>query len=388
MGVSASKTTVNSSSGVASVADEEGTRASSLAGKGGSRDRLHDAASTIYRNDATPAPATTEHSPSPVVYLNNAGQARLSKAVQQAGVDAIQRLGEKGGSLNLADQLAVRTLFAQIVGLSCRPLDVAFWPSTAFGMTLAASNIKGILVKGSSVLVLQDQMNSEIYALQTVCCETEAHLLIIPYPTGEQTWTDLIIEALRDSTNNIKLACLPPLHWSDGSLIDLCRIGPLCKDLQIPLIVDATQGLGILPSAAYIDKIHPSILVASTHKWLRGPSGTALAYIDPSLDWQPLDQHGRSRLINATNPLWESQPSIMTSNGYPSAFYPDSRRLDGGGKPHDIMLPMLKAALQEVVKIDTLGATAIICTQQSAYLETDARASCVPHGWTTAGGIQ
>lgn len=160
-----------------------------------------------------------------------------------------------------------------------------------------------------------------MYPWQEICDRSEGRLSfsVIPYPNRdlEENWTDLAMEKL-NTDPTIVCACLPPLHWSDGSLLDLNVVGKVCREKSIPLIVDATQALGIYPCS--VKHIQPTMMCASVHKWLRSPSGQSLVYLDPSVvdTWLPLDQHGRSRDIpgvsSYTACLFFFSPNLASSS--------------------------------------------------------------------------
>lgn len=42
----------------------------------------------------------------------------------------------------------------------------------------------------------------------------------------------------------------------------------------------------------------------------------------------------------------------MSPSGYPEKFYDDARKYDSGGKTNPILIPMLRAALEEVTLVD------------------------------------
>lgn len=42
----------------------------------------------------------------------------------------------------------------------------------------------------------------------------------------------------------------------------------------------------------------------------------------------------------------------MSPDGYPEEFYSDARKFDSGGKTNPILVPMLRAAMEEVALID------------------------------------
>ena len=108
----------------------------------------------------------------PVIYLNNASQARLCEEAKMAGIDAIQESGLISGIDD--DQQRVRELFAQIIQAGDdednnnnndgKHTNVAIMPSTAFAITFAAKNIQRTSTNKSSgrIVLLQDQHNSAV----------------------------------------------------------------------------------------------------------------------------------------------------------------------------------------------------------------------------------
>lgn len=287
-------------------------------------------------------------------YLNNAGQARLSPAVKQAGVEAISAEFFADAA---NDQLRVRELFGALVGAEASAITLH--PSTAFAMTMAGENIRRTTIGSGRIVVLEDQFNSAVYAWQSVVARSQGRLRldIVPYPETTGNWTLSIFDCLQDDTKEPVVAtCLPPLHWSDGALVDLVAIGQYCRAAGIALLVDATQAVGIMDFGT-IAEIQPAMLCASVHKWLRSPSGTALVYIDPTLHdtWEPLDQHERGRPGDAERDAMRHQ---MTPEGYPTESFPDARKFVSGGKPNPILLPMMRVALRQVLEVDRLAAQA------------------------------
>lgn len=284
-----------------------------------------------------------------MIYFNNAAKARFSPAVVAIGTSCIQQ--DPWETIHCEnDKDRVRELYARLVGSAGGSQDVAIMPSTAFAMTLAARNLKDT-VRGGKILLLQDQYPSCVYPWQDLCATSNGKftLEILPFPKqGQENWTSLIVE--RISNSQYVIACLPPLFWCDGSLIDLDKIGPMCKDKGIALIVDATQAVGIYP--VNVQSIQPAMVACSTHKWLRGPAGTCLVYVDPDhvKAWQPLDQHDRARDWHGRS---VADRDAMTPNqqGYPQDFLPGARKLDAGGRTQPILMPMLRVALEAVVEI-------------------------------------
>jgi selenocysteine lyase/cysteine desulfurase len=288
-----------------------------------------------------------------VVYLNNAGQARLTPQVQEVGRSQISLPAWEMHAEQ--DQQTIRELFATLIEAQAK--DIAVMPSTAFATTFAARNVQRLWeaqklvgnTRQNKILVLSDQFCSAVYPWQEFCDESNdtLSLKIVSYPSKGKNWTEMIVEAL--SENDVLVACLPPLHWSDGALIDLKKIGAICRDKNIVFIVDATQAVGIMPCS--VREIRPDVLACSVHKWLRGPHGASLVYVSSNLhsDWQPLDQHGRSRDM-AGRSAWDASKNDMGPKGYPEKYFSDARKFDSGGKANPIILPMLRTSMECVVQ--------------------------------------
>lgn len=163
----------------------------------------------------------------------------------------------------------------------------------------------------------------------------------IPVILGILVWV-LVDSYMQLSQSSI--VSLPPVHWSDGSSLDLKAISEKCRQHGVPLIVDGTQSVGIMPLD--INVVRPTLLAASVHKWLRGPTGASLVYVSPDVheSWQPLDQHGRSRdFVIHNKSTWDASKNEMGPQGYSEKFINDARKFDSGGKPNPILLPMIRA---------------------------------------------
>src|SRR5699024_6492461 len=80
-------------------------------------------------------------------------------------------------------------------------------------------------------------------------------------------------------TENTSIVALPHCHWTDGSQVDLERIGSICKDVGAALVVDATQSLGVKPFS--VKKIKPDFLISATYKWMLGPYSFRLMWVAP-----------------------------------------------------------------------------------------------------------
>jgi selenocysteine lyase/cysteine desulfurase len=299
-------------------------------------------------------------------YFNNSGKTPLPPSVQQAGLNAILREANPWLEQESYTE-SIRTLFASLIGTEA--INIAIVPSTGFALTLAAHNLKRVRERLKKVLIVQDEMSSEVYCWQEM---EDVELVVVPHPDlcchyldvqdearflsspssccCSGGFTQLIVQTL-NTHSDIDCVCLPQVHWSDGSYIDLTLISSICRQRNIPLIVDGTQSVGIMPF--HVPTIQPDVLAVSVHKWLLGPHAMSLVYVHPKHhnDWKPLDQHERSR-VAFQNEIYDAQEDNITTDGYPNAFVNGAARLDSGGKKNPILEPMVCEALKIVTQLD------------------------------------
>lgn len=321
--------------------------------------------------------AYAEHFPElrrDAVYLNAAGRTPLPARTLAIGTAAVARKAQTPWDIGdtEADKDEVRALFAQMLH-GARASDIAVVPSCSYAMTLAARNLASKLRQRPPerrlVLVLQDQNPSNVMQWQRLCDDEHGELCVVRLPEGpdEPGWANAIVAALE--SDRVAVAAVPPCHWCDGSLVDLVPVAAACKVHDVALVVDATQWVGAAP-ALDVAELGITFLACSVHKWLMGPYGACLCYAPPSF-WQsasPLEDHDRNREGAADVECLPMDPQ----RGYPTAFQPGCRRLDGGGRPSFIVMPMLVASLKLLV--DEIGVPRVTATLRAFTTEVGRRA--------------
>mmetsp|Transcript_3740 Transcript_3740/g.5594 ORF Transcript_3740/g.5594 Transcript_3740/m.5594 type:complete len:474 (-) Transcript_3740:416-1837(-) len=334
--------------------------------------------------------------PNHVAYFNNSGKTPLPLSVQKIGQAALNSESNPWtlpNDANVTEQ--VRCRFAALIGAAnCGSSDndnagksIAIVPSTGFALTLAAHNLMRTRTPKTNnlwrVLILQDEMSSEVYPWQEAASlggldddriSRSVEFVVVPHPKGfscdetanevELGWTKQIIDTLESKHDIIDICCVPQVHWSDGSLVHLDKIGSFCSTHNISFVVDGTQSVGIYPSFN-VQQIQCDVLAVSAHKWLLGPHSISLMYIHPKYHetWLPLDQHERSRVVFQDEIYDATKNNIKNgSGGYPDAFIPGAARCDGGGKKNPILQPMVNEGLRLVNELDLEAAHAYLQT--------------------------
>ena len=286
-----------------------------------------------------------------VSYLNAASRTPLPARTLREGVAAMRKKAATPWDIGDTEAAkdTVRGLFASMLGPSATADDVCVVPSCSYAMSLAAHNCRARLRARPpgrrGVLVLQDQNPSNVMQWQQLCEEESGELCVVPPPAADGDWARSIVPRLSEGT--IAVAALPPCHWCDGALVDLDAVGAACQAHGTLLVVDATQWLGAGPPIDVV-RLGVAFLACSIHKWLLGPYGACVCYAAPSF-WRsatPIEQHDRNREGAQHVECLPMDPR----EGYPAAFQHGCRRLDSGGRPSYIVMPMLRTSMRYLVE--------------------------------------
>ena len=272
--------------------------------------------------------------PDDVTYLNIAYTAPLFKAAAQAGKDAIQAK-QNPWTIASTDFFSsvetVRNLFSKIIG--CSSECVAIIPAVSYGIALAANNLQ--VKRGQSIVVLQDQFPSNIYSWRKTASQKNAIVKTIRRP-ADQNWTPALMNSIDDDT---AIVAVSNCHWTDGTLIDLEKIGEQCRSKGAALVIDGIQSIGALPFS--VERVRPDFLVSAAHKWLLGPYSFGFCYINPK--W-----HGGTALEENWMNRADSEDFSRLVD-YRDEYQKGARRFDMGESSNFILSPIAATALKQIL---------------------------------------
>lgn len=336
-----------------------------------------------------------------VVYLNAAGQTPLPDSARRVGVATLTRRCEPWTEKEDDEEVSeeVRRGFAILLrdGLPrATGNDVAVFPSTSHALSVAAANVGRALSKIRSeeekekkirrdrggekqkrgrhrrtqIVLLGRQFPSNVWPWKWLCREHPDLEIVEVEPESEDDddWTTAVCSKV---TRDTLVVSVPAYHWCHGARVDLERVARAAArasssndERAVPgvdrpfFFVDATQSIGVVPLPSFDDddddgsrRCPPDLVACTTHKWLNGPYGLCLCYVDPRVanEWYPLDQHHRNRVVV---PAGDDAVDL----DYDASFsVTGARRLDAGGKPNPTLLPAMRESLRLLLESWTLG---------------------------------
>ena len=272
--------------------------------------------------------------PEDIAYLNCAymsPQLRRAREIGEWAVSRKSRPWEVTPDDFFEDVEVVRALFARLVGGDAD--GVAIVPSVSYGISVAAANLP--VGEGEKIIILEDQFPSNVYSWRELASREGANLLTVPRPE-DSDWTHALVEEIDANT---AVVAAPNCHWTDGSLVDLARVGERVREVGAALVVDGIQSLGALPFD--VSEVGPDFLVAASYKWLLGPYGVGFMYVD-----------GKHREGNPIEHNWinrHKSEDFAQLVDYQDAFQPGARRYDVGERSNFVLLPMAAEALRQLL---------------------------------------
>ena len=282
--------------------------------------------------------------PEEISYLNCAYMSPLLRAAREAGQVAIAR---KSSPWRIAardffeDSEMARRLFAELISADAD--GVALIPAASYGLSLAAANLP--MRPGRRIVLLEDEFPSNVYPWRDLAARVGGSVEVVARP-DDFDWTRTLLERIDDRT---AVVAVPNCHWTDGSLVDLGRVGKQAREVGAALVVDATQSLGAVPFD--VDMVQPDFLVAASYKWLLGPYSLGFVYVAPP--------HRAGRPLEFNWIAREDSEDFAGLVNYRDVFQPGARRFDVGERSNFALLPMAMVALRQILdwRVEEVAAT-------------------------------
>ncbi|AXK73280.1 aminotransferase class V-fold PLP-dependent enzyme [Lysobacter sp. TY2-98] len=275
--------------------------------------------------------------PEGAIYLDTA-----SNAPRTRGVDAaLQRAWAEQAApwrLSFADWEAdiehVRAQMSRLFRVDgvADPDAVAIVPSVAHAMSTIAAGWP--LRAGDVVGIVDGEFPSALLPWQARCAAVGARVHAVARENATQGFLDLIEHATPS------VLVLSNAHWRDGRLLDLDRVAMGAQARGVPVVLDLSQSLGVLPCD--VERWRPAFAMSVGYKWLLGHKGHCAFWVSP--EWRerlvPLEQHWQGR---APALAWRFD------SAHAPPYRPGARRFDGGEIADPLRLAIAGAGLHDVL---------------------------------------
>lgn len=202
--------------------------------------------------------------------LNAAGIARCSTPA----IDAVQRMAGlmAGGTLAFAEELAIheaaRGSFATLVGADRG--NVSMFHTCAAAISQVALGFP--LRAGDEIVTWDQEYPSNAYPWHAAAKRAGGRVVTVESEPDLDVDTAKLIAAIGPKTRVVAVSWV---QFQTGAMTDLAAVSEACRKVGAWLVVDAAQGLGVLPFD--LDGLGVDVVCGATHKWLCGPVGHGLA---------------------------------------------------------------------------------------------------------------
>lgn len=220
-----------------------------------------------------------------MIYFDNAATSlQKPEAVIEAVAEAMKSLGNASRGAHSAALgsnrmvYETRELLAELFRID-DPSRIAFTMNATESLNIA---IAGIFRPEDHVITTVMEHNSVLRPLYRME-ESGTELSFLQADKKGNISYEELENAIRSNTRAV--ICTHASNLT-GNVLDLEKIGEICKKHRLLFLVDASQTAGIIPID--VQKMKISVLCFTGHKGLLGPQGTGGIYVAPEINIRPL----------------------------------------------------------------------------------------------------
>jgi selenocysteine lyase/cysteine desulfurase len=158
--------------------------------------------------------------------------------------------------------------------LHCSAREIAFIKSTSEGVSIVANGLD--LSPGDNVVSTDIEFPANIYPWMRLA-GNGVSLKLVQNKNGRVPFEEIA----RAADKNTRVIALSSVEFSTGFRHDLRRIGEFCRERGIFFFVDGIQSVGALD--LNVKECSISALSADSHKWLLGPEGAGILFVDETV---------------------------------------------------------------------------------------------------------
>lgn len=209
-----------------------------------------------------------------LTYLNHASVSPLPRQTAEAMASQVGECSTRGTTAFPGWDAAyreTRSFGAKLIGAGDD--EIALVKNTSEGLSFVANGLDWR--PGDVAVVIEDEFPANLLPWKRLV-DRGVRLRTLHLRNGAITLSEL-----DEACAGARLLAVSFVQYLGGFRLDLDALGEICERRGCLLVVDAVQGLGPLKIDVKSSRIHA--LSASAHKWLLGPEGIGLLYVDRDL---------------------------------------------------------------------------------------------------------
>jgi selenocysteine lyase/cysteine desulfurase len=302
-----------------------------------------------------------------LIYLNHAAVAplcRRSAEAMKALAEDVLQYGSYHYDQWLDAYEGVRVSAARLI--CATRSEIAIVKNTSEGISTVAQGIDW--KAGDKVVVFEDEFPANYLPWKRLEAKG-VRIEVLPSEAG--------LERIDTAAEGARLLAISFVQYLSGHRADLDAIGEICARRGALFFVDAIQGLGVFPVDVRKNRIHA--LAADGHKWLLGPEGCGILYIQQDLQ-------------DSINPVEFGWTNVARFNDYAAhdmTLRPDAGRYECGTL-NTIGCYGLRAAIEFILEVgvENIGpAVQDLGDQVAAGAQKQGYELCVQRTPETGAGI-
>jgi selenocysteine lyase/cysteine desulfurase len=265
---------------------------------------------------------------SKLIHLNNAGASLVPLPVHTAIVAHLE-LEQRIGGYEAADAQAepIRQTYADVarlLGAGAHNIAVVQNSTVAFAQAISAFDL------GPGEVILTSCADYASNQIMYLSLARRRGVEVVRVPDAPEGGVDP--EAVRALVARRRPA-LVALTWiptNSGLVQPAEAIGRICREAEVPYLVDGCQAVGQLPIA--VERLHCDYLAATARKFLRGPRGLGFLYVSDRM----LAAGAHPLLVDMHGATWTDRDAFELA--------PDARRFETWESAHALVLGLGAAA--------------------------------------------
>jgi cysteine desulfurase/selenocysteine lyase len=203
-------------------------------------------------------------------HFNTASIGPSPRIVQDTTIASINYINKYG----IEDHKVVEKTRAKLAKfVNVNPEQLAITRNATEGMNIVARSLK--LNQGDEVIITSEEHIGGSAPWMTLQNEIGIKVKVVNILGNEGKFVKLIKSSISDRT---KVISISHITCTTGTVLPVKEIIEFCKKNQIQSVIDGTQALGQI--SLNLKSLQPNFFIASCHKWLFGPKGTGILYMN------------------------------------------------------------------------------------------------------------